>query len=279
MKDAILFVDDEETATSRIGIILRQYLEPEGLVVKFSGSGEEALEVIDKDKKKQIKLILLDLIFKGQKKMMQGNTICKEIRLLDCRIPIIMLTTVSGRPKGTKKHEELDDEQFKKGSKTMHEDFQAYYIAKRNFTKNPVATINLICDLAKGEKKRNYTIIYRVTGAKLSFNIIDRKSARTMTEDMDRHKLKWDSEEGKNVKTRNLSHYLEQCFKNPDRAHSYKQVLEENNWIHREFIREKNKLNDEVGKATGWIVPELLIRGPDTPKGSFKLSIRRAKLE
>lgn len=81
MVTKILVVDDERS----IAEILKYSLEKEGYKVCLAFDGEEALSQIAQD---AFDLLLLDIMLPGK----DGFQVCKEIRLSQNRLPVIMLT-------------------------------------------------------------------------------------------------------------------------------------------------------------------------------------------
>jgi putative two-component system response regulator len=80
----ILIVDDEET----IRLALRKFLRSRGYEVEIAGSGEQALEVLDKS---SFALMLCDVRMPG----MTGVQVVPEARARDEDLAIIMLTAVN----------------------------------------------------------------------------------------------------------------------------------------------------------------------------------------
>jgi len=83
-KSHILLVEDELHLARGISFNLEQ----EGYLVSHVESGEEALEKVQLER---FELIILDLMLPG----MDGYHVCREIRRLDARVPILMLTARS----------------------------------------------------------------------------------------------------------------------------------------------------------------------------------------
>ena len=88
LKTRVLTVDDE----GHILELLKYNLESSGYEVVQAETGEEALEIIEKEK---IDLVLLDLMLPG----IDGLEVLKRIRTNETykRLPIIMLTAKSDR--------------------------------------------------------------------------------------------------------------------------------------------------------------------------------------
>jgi response regulator RpfG family c-di-GMP phosphodiesterase len=80
----ILIVDDEET----IRLALRKFLRSRGYEVEIAGSGEQALQVLDKG---SFSLMLCDVRMPG----MTGVQLVPQARMLDQDLAIIMLTAVN----------------------------------------------------------------------------------------------------------------------------------------------------------------------------------------
>ena len=76
----ILIVDDED----QIRNIVRMYMSKEGFTVKEAVNGQQALEIISREK---FDLIVLDIMMPGA----DGWTVCREVRSR-WGVPIIMLT-------------------------------------------------------------------------------------------------------------------------------------------------------------------------------------------
>ncbi len=76
----VLVVDDEP----KIVDVIKSYMESRGFYVHAASSGEQALEVFERE---ALSLILLDLMLPG----MSGEQVCARIRQ-NSRVPIIMLT-------------------------------------------------------------------------------------------------------------------------------------------------------------------------------------------
>ncbi|UFS68597.1 response regulator transcription factor [Geomonas sp. RF6] len=83
-KSHILLVEDELHLARGISFNLEQ----EGYLVSHVESGEEALEKVQVER---FELIILDLMLPG----MDGYRVCREIRRLDARVPILMVTARS----------------------------------------------------------------------------------------------------------------------------------------------------------------------------------------
>ena len=82
IQNKILIVDDEKAIT----ILMEQIFSRAGYEVKSAGSGEEALELLKKDK---IQVMFLDLNMPG----MDGIELCKAIRK---DMPMAMIFAVTG---------------------------------------------------------------------------------------------------------------------------------------------------------------------------------------
>ncbi|MBJ6723320.1 response regulator transcription factor [Geomesophilobacter sediminis] len=80
-KPQILLVEDEIHLARGITFNLEQ----EGYLVSHVESGEEALEKV---KVERFELIILDVMLPG----IDGYQVCREVRTLDARVPILMLT-------------------------------------------------------------------------------------------------------------------------------------------------------------------------------------------
>jgi two-component system, OmpR family, alkaline phosphatase synthesis response regulator PhoP len=83
-KPHILLVEDEMHLARGISFNLEQ----EGYLVSHVESGEEALE---KAKIERFDLIILDVMLPG----ISGFEVCRQIRVLDTRVPVLMLTARS----------------------------------------------------------------------------------------------------------------------------------------------------------------------------------------
>lgn len=84
LKKKILIVDDEE----HILELIKFNLEKNGFEVVTSDNGEDCIPLLNEH---NIDLLILDLMLPG----MDGIEVCKEIRKLDMKLPIIMLTAKS----------------------------------------------------------------------------------------------------------------------------------------------------------------------------------------
>lgn len=84
-KGKILLVDDE----SRMRKLVRDFLVREGYMVLEAGDGIEAMELFYENK--DIDLLILDIMMPK----MDGWQVCREIRSLSSKVPIIMLTARS----------------------------------------------------------------------------------------------------------------------------------------------------------------------------------------
>lgn len=78
---SVMIIDDEE----RICEVMGEYLEKKGCKVRTSQTGEEAVEMIKKDKPD---FVLLDLYMPG----MGGESTLEEIRKISPDLPIIIIT-------------------------------------------------------------------------------------------------------------------------------------------------------------------------------------------
>jgi two-component system, OmpR family, alkaline phosphatase synthesis response regulator PhoP len=83
-KPQILLVEDEIHLARGITFNLEQ----EGYLVSHVESGEEALEKVKVEK---FELIILDVMLPG----ISGFEVCREVRILDSRVPVLMLTARS----------------------------------------------------------------------------------------------------------------------------------------------------------------------------------------
>jgi two-component system alkaline phosphatase synthesis response regulator PhoP len=83
-KPQILLVEDEIHLARGITFNLEQ----EGFLVSHVESGEEALEKVEVEK---FELIILDVMLPG----INGFEVCKRVRQLDSRVPVLMLTARS----------------------------------------------------------------------------------------------------------------------------------------------------------------------------------------
>jgi two-component system, OmpR family, alkaline phosphatase synthesis response regulator PhoP len=83
-KPQILLVEDEIHLARGITFNLEQ----EGYLVSHVESGEEALEKVKVEK---FELIILDVMLPG----ISGFEVCREVRVLDSRVPVLMLTARS----------------------------------------------------------------------------------------------------------------------------------------------------------------------------------------
>ncbi len=84
-KGKILLVDDE----SRMRKLVRDFLVREGYMVLEAGDGIEAMELFYENK--DIDLLILDIMMPK----MDGWQVCREIRSLSSKVPIILLTARS----------------------------------------------------------------------------------------------------------------------------------------------------------------------------------------
>jgi DNA-binding response OmpR family regulator len=80
MAGAVLLVEDEEN----LGALVEAYLAQEGYGVVRVGSGEEALEHLERD---AVRLVVLDLSLPG----IDGLDVCRRIRARSS-VPVVMLT-------------------------------------------------------------------------------------------------------------------------------------------------------------------------------------------
>ena len=80
-KDRVLIVDDD----ARIRDLLRRYLEQEGFEVMLAEDGKALSRIMQRD---PVNLIVLDLMMPGE----DGLSICRRLRSVGDRTPIIMLT-------------------------------------------------------------------------------------------------------------------------------------------------------------------------------------------
>ncbi len=81
MKKTICIVDDEQ----KIREMVHSYLINEGYDVREAGSGEEALQLLEKE---NMDLVLLDIMMPG----MDGYQTLREIRTIQKKLPVILLT-------------------------------------------------------------------------------------------------------------------------------------------------------------------------------------------
>ncbi|MEN6352678.1 MAG: response regulator, partial [Bacteroidales bacterium] len=81
MKGKIMVVDDEEALVR----LITYNLNKEGYITIFAHDGNKAWELITKERPD---LIILDLMLPGK----DGLEICRDLRLQNINIPIIMLT-------------------------------------------------------------------------------------------------------------------------------------------------------------------------------------------
>ena len=89
----ILIVDDEET----IRLALRKFLRSRGYEVEIAGSGDQALEILEKQ---SFSLMLCDVRMPG----MTGVQVVPQARALDSDLAIIMLTAVNDAATATEVH-------------------------------------------------------------------------------------------------------------------------------------------------------------------------------
>jgi two-component system, OmpR family, alkaline phosphatase synthesis response regulator PhoP len=80
MAGGVLLVEDEENLAS----LIRAYLEQEGYLVLWAGSGAGALETLDRE---AVRLVVLDLTLPD----IDGIDVCRQIRTRSS-VPIVMLT-------------------------------------------------------------------------------------------------------------------------------------------------------------------------------------------
>jgi two-component system, OmpR family, alkaline phosphatase synthesis response regulator PhoP len=80
MAGSVLLVEDEENLAS----LVRAYLEQEGYGVLWTGSGAEALRLLDEE---VVRLVVLDLTLPD----IDGLEVCRQIRMRSS-VPIVMLT-------------------------------------------------------------------------------------------------------------------------------------------------------------------------------------------
>ena len=83
-KKKILVVDDEIDFTE----LMKLRFEASGYEVLVSSDGEDALDIIKKEKPDAV---LLDVMMPG----MDGLTVLKEIRLMDAKLPVFIVTAFS----------------------------------------------------------------------------------------------------------------------------------------------------------------------------------------
>lgn len=138
-KKTILIVDDEKN----IRILLRDFLEKEGIDVLEAEDGRKALEVFT-EKTSEIDLLLLDVMLPE----LDGWTVCREVRKLS-EVPIIMLTARS---------EDFDE---------VH----GFEIGADDYVKKPVKPTTLIARInalfRRTEKKSSSSDIFSCNGLEI----------------------------------------------------------------------------------------------------------------
>ena len=80
MAGSVLLVEDEENLAS----LVKAYLEQEGYPVRVTGSGAEALRIVDEG---NVRLVVLDLTLPD----VDGLEVCRQLRLRSS-VPVMMLT-------------------------------------------------------------------------------------------------------------------------------------------------------------------------------------------
>src|SRR5262249_54597245 len=80
MAGSVLLVEDEENLAS----LVKAYLEQEGYHVTATGSGAEALRIVEKE---QVRLVVLDLTLPD----IDGIEVCRQLRRR-WSVPVVMLT-------------------------------------------------------------------------------------------------------------------------------------------------------------------------------------------
>ena len=80
MPGSVLLVEDEENLAS----LVKAYLEQEGYPVRTTGSGAEALRIVDEE---EVRLVVLDLTLPD----LDGLEVCRRLRLRSS-VPVVMLT-------------------------------------------------------------------------------------------------------------------------------------------------------------------------------------------
>lgn len=251
MKKIILVIDDELDRTSVLGLELRRLLEPKGFMVEFCQNGKDGIKRIKTDNKKQIKVVLLDIIFKNQEP--QGVDIFKAIKDIRLSLPTVILTIQPVR-----------GEEFKIFS-ALGADL---YMEKRYLKKRGLEQANFIEQLARGEKMaEEYTLVYKLgldaeQNEFVDINIVDKNGNSIL-------------KKAKRVK--NLSSYLELCINKIGKYVSKDKDSVLKDWDIVEFYKEVYKLNEAIKKSSGGRVPRLLIRENDAEPRSCKLAIKKVK--
>jgi two-component system OmpR family response regulator len=92
----ILVVED----SAKMAALLSKGLEREGYAVDVAGSGQDAVWMAAEN---EYDVIMLDIILEGGESLLDGFTVCRQIRTADCRTPVLMVTareSVTDRVRG-----------------------------------------------------------------------------------------------------------------------------------------------------------------------------------
>lgn len=249
----ILVIDDEVTRSEPVGKKIVKLLEPEGFKALFCKTwidedlGEKAKEVVERDKNKEIGLVLLDIEF--DKQMLQGCAIFEEIKEIRPKLPVVILT--------------------KRDIHTEAEDFEergaVCYIVKEEFSKRSQWLLNYIKGSIYDPSNSQYVLHIRQVSEKIYYMDIQDKVGRSMLKQ-------------RRVLSSPIKEIILGCIESPDRTVSFpsiKDIYYDRLGVHKEVW----KFNDGIKKSSQGRVQSIIKGLGIHGATAFKLVIGEVKME
>ncbi|MCK4351851.1 response regulator [candidate division WOR-3 bacterium] len=254
--EKILVIDDEmypegskeprygRLSEADLAVQIKSFMESQEFEVEFSEKGEDAIERIEKDIEKEIKLVLLDIRFTKVDTRMQGPTIFRKIREIRGDLPIVIITILPTRK--LPQREDIFKELVELGA--------SLFIEKKYFTKRGKEQLNFINALIRKQEIK-YTLRYSEGLDSDKMEIIDidilRKEKDTEFSILKNpYRIPFPMED-----------YIEQCVEEfPNPVHWKENLAVREEWTDTKFHKEVHKLNDRIMRSSGGRIPDLLER-------------------
>ncbi|RLB04887.1 MAG: hypothetical protein DRG83_03785 [Deltaproteobacteria bacterium] len=263
MADKVLVIDDEmypggdterqfgRLSSADLALKIKSFMESQGLEVEFYQRGEDAIEAIKNDTKKEIKLVLLDIFFTKVETSMQGPTIFKKIKEMRSDIPIVIITIRPAR------YIPREEDVFK----IFVELGAEWYIEKKFFAKKGEEQRRFISAILKREPI-SYILKYKV-GVEYKRGGVDAEKIEILDIDI---VCEIEGEELSILKRPHrirypMSEYVLECVSRFPHYVHWTDVLATRNEFQGqnvEFFKAVFKINDAIMRLSGGRIPKLI---------------------